>query len=166
MAKKARNAKAAGKQKIGKKAALPKKASAKKPTPAKKAKKAAKKARVLKAAAPAPAGFGPAALAPAAAPPPPPKAVPPHDPEILAAVGECVDKFMDDAPHPGWSNGDKVTKFKYSPVSIVGLLTTVQACLLPKYQFTIPKNFAKKCTSDTETILQMKIDIRHATTRV
>jgi hypothetical protein len=164
MAKKARRAKPASK-KVGKKSVARKKASVKKSAPAKKAKKAAKKAApVGKAAAPAPAGFGPAALAPAVAPPP--KAVQPHDPEILAAVGECVDKFMDDAPHPGWSNGDKVTKYKYSPVSIVGLLTTVQACLLPKFQFDIPNGFAKKCTSDTETILQMKIDISAATKKV
>jgi hypothetical protein len=169
MAKKARRSKASSKRKVGKAKAQKKPPSSKKASrkaQAARAKKAAKKmVRSPNAAAPPPALVHAMSLAPApAAPLAKPAQL--HDPEILAAVGECVDKFMDNAPHPGWSNDDKVTKFKYTPVSIVGPLTIVQACLLPTYQFIIPKGFAKKCTSDTETILQMKFDISMATKKL
>jgi hypothetical protein len=155
MARKAGKAKAAGKKKGGKKKSAAKKTPAKKSAvkKAKKAKKVAKKAAVAQVM------LGAAAAPKPAAPPKP--ALPVDDEAKLFAVGKCVESILD-AQHPTWTNDDKVSKY-YNAITIIGVLTLVRKCLKPKYDFTIPQNFPAKCTSDTETIQQMKIDISDVT---
>ncbi len=84
----------------------------------------------------------------------------------LAAVGECVDSYMD--RHEGWENSDKVTKYKYTIDSIPAVLSVIKNCLKgnnPPYKLSPSTALYEKCVSDDETILQMKIDIAAATKR-
>jgi hypothetical protein len=174
MAKKTRKAKAAGKKKIAgkkpaRKKASRKKASAKKTAPAKKtrkAKKAAKKAPARKAAAPAPDGFRPAALAESPAVAPKPAAPLPAglaDPKNTAVV-DCVNALMNTA-RPGWNdNGKMDADYRYNSHSMRAFLSSVSSCLQGKgYALDMNNDdFINACV--TSTVYRLKRRVYDRTT--